>query len=40
MEVMFATMAFALILLVMQMTFSGVLGLRNRVQNALINKRF
>jgi len=32
MEVMFATMAFALILLVMQMTFSGVLGLRNRVQ--------
>jgi type II secretion system protein J len=32
MEVMFATMAFALILLVMQMTFSGVLGLRNRAQ--------
>ena len=32
MEVMFATMAFALILLVMQMTFSGALGLRNRVQ--------
>ncbi len=32
MEVMFATMAFALILLVMQMTFSGALGLRNRMQ--------
>ena len=32
MEVMFATMAFALILLVMQMTFSGVLGQRNRMQ--------
>ena len=32
MEVMFATMAFALILLVMKMTFSGALGLRNRVQ--------
>ena len=32
MEVMFATMAFALILLVMQMTFSGALGLRNRAQ--------
>ena len=32
MEVMFATMAFALILLVMQMTFSGVLGLRNRAR--------
>ena len=32
MEVMFATMAFALILLVMQMTFSGVFDLRNRMQ--------
>ena len=32
MEVMFATMAFALILLVMQMTCSGALGLRNRMQ--------
>lgn len=32
MEVMFATMAFALILLVMQMTFSGALSLRNRMQ--------
>ena len=32
MEVMFATMAFALLLLVMQMTFSGALGLRNRMQ--------
>jgi type II secretion system protein J len=35
MEVMFATMAFALILLVMQMTFSGALGLRNRMQKRI-----